>query len=330
MDSKRPDLSSLTERLMAGVPEVSWETPADLGRMSVEAMASMTPGLRRPKATGSMRLFGEGVEGHSASMLAVGQLMSQWQKLVSAVAGASQGHKGIRGRLPASIENAATLWLEASPLPGSLLLTFTPQMDPGEELTEDDVLPAFEQPDTQLVDEAISTTLTLITHGAQAGPDLDEDGVWVGELAELGPRTASALAGFARIASTADFDMDLDWAQPHKPTRRARMTSSEAAWMVSAIGARELDEARETITGRIVTITDRATIHVETSPDEIISIRPGKLDHDDFVGIEHGSDVSIDVLVEIRALPGEEPRSIYTAEAIRGTATETRTMLRDF
>ena len=89
--------------------------------------------------------------------------------------------------------------------------------------------------------------------------------------------------------------------------------------MAKAIGARDLDEAREVISGRIVTITDRALLHVEVSPDEILSIKPGKLDHDSLRGIQHGDDVRVEVLVEIRAMPGEEPRSTYTAQSITRT-----------
>ncbi|MFC4905461.1 hypothetical protein [Kocuria oceani] len=316
MVSKRPDMFSLVDELLTQDNAPDWDSAEDLGRISTNAMvASM--GSPRERSTGVLRFFGEGINGHAGSMQAIGLAMANWQKLVTSIAAARQGHKGLRGRLPAAIENAAMLDLQASPTFGSLVLTFAPRTSPADELDDADVLPTFDKPDMQVVDQAVVTALELIREGVANGPDLDEDSGWISDLSELGPRAATALASWAKHSADCSFDVDLKWSQPQKPTQRVRMTKADATWIASAISSKNLEESTETMTGDIVTISDRSNLQIEVSDGETVNVKPGKINHDDLAPLRHGDRVEITASVEFTSLPGDEPRAAYTGESIR-------------
>ena len=315
MDLSRKDLSSRLERL-GFTGSLQWENTADLARMSMEAM-NQQAGAPRGRSLGSLRLHGAGVEGNSGAFDAVGQAMSNWQRLVTSVAGAQAGHRGGRGRLPASIVSATQLNLVANPLPGSLILQFESHADPTEELGTDDVLEVFDKPETQQVDAAIEATFSLINEAAAHEELTEHDPVWISHLRDLGPRTASALSEWAKMTSAADFDVDLSWEQPNRPTRRASLTASDARAISESIRREEMDSETETIRGFIMTISDVSNIQVLSPNGDLINIKPGKIGHDDIASIRHGSEVELIVNAKYSRGFDEETRVTYTGVSIR-------------
>ena len=103
--------------------------PGDTSRMSVEAFVASATGTARELASrGYLRLHGAGVLGNTAALADVGLIASTWQKLVSAVGGALEDVRSIRGQLPADVITRTTMVLSASPSPGSVILHLQPKV----------------------------------------------------------------------------------------------------------------------------------------------------------------------------------------------------------
>lgn len=318
MDSQKTDLSSLTNRLLRTETAPAWKTPRDLGRISFESFVSEFSLGRQLHSSGSIRLTGEGVKQHAASLENLGILMSRVQRLVTAIGGAEKGFKSLRGRLPSSILTETRLNLNAGALPGSVFFEFEPAIAPNEELYDQGNVPLFGDEHELLVDKAMKRAIELVSSVSALGPDADGS-EFLAEVSSLGPRTAAALSEVAKSVSSASFDLDLEWQEPHKPTYRSSISSRDAERLVKLVAARELDSEVERIIGAIHTISDISKIHVETDDGDLVSIKPGKIDHDSLSGIRHGQRVEITVDVKVSQRAGEEPIASYTGRSIRLT-----------
>lgn len=316
MDIQKKDLSELAEAILGSSASTpTWETPSDLARLSIDAMSTSMDVGRQMVSLGMLRLTGVGVTSHMASMEAVGELMTRWQKLITAIGGSKRGFRGLRGRMNADVVASTRLMLDASPAPGSLVLQFQPGKLPTEELSPDGDVELFDQPEDQLADEAIHEALSLFSAVSELGPDADE-GDFLQEVSGLGARSAAALSEVAKSIDVSGFNLDVSWRQPGKPTERVRLSNSDARRIVELVASRELDSDIENITGHIQTISDRARLHVLLDDGEIVPISPGKLDHEALKPISHGDRVRVEVDVKMVYRPGEEATAAYSGRSI--------------
>lgn len=316
MDSQKKDLSSLASKLLAAHSAPAWTTPQDLERISFESFASDLTIGRRLHSSGRIRLTGDGVQRHSASLEHLGMLMSRIQRLVSAIGGAEEGFKGLRGRLPATVLSRTKLHLNAGAKPGSVIFDFEPALPPEEELYEDGVVPVIEDSQQMLVDRAMKRAIGLVSTVGSLGPDADGSD-FLAEVSDLGPRTAAALAEVAKSVSLADFDLDIEWREPHKPTSRSHFSAKDATRLAQLVAMRELDSEVDHIIGVIHTISDISRIHVQADDQSVVSIKPGKIGHDELAGIRHGQRVDVTVDVKVTQRAGEEPLPTYVGRSIR-------------
>ena len=315
MDFPKKDLSELTNALLAGTPSATWETPSDLSRISVDAMNTASSWGRQMVSMGILRLTGDAVKGSTASLESVGELMGRWQRLVTAIGGSKRGFRGLRGRMNADVISSTKLLLHAGPSQGSVMLEFQPEMRPETELSPDGELRAFDQPDTQLADEAVAEAITLFTNAAALGPSADGSD-FLSEVSGLGARTASALADVARSLDAGGFDLDLTWMQPEHPSARVHVSQSVSKRIVEIVSSRELDKDIETLVGSIQTISTLARLHLLLDDGSLVAIAPGKLDHDALKSVTHGQRVRIDADVKVNQRPGDEPMVSYTARTL--------------
>ncbi|NVM97795.1 hypothetical protein [Arthrobacter sp. SDTb3-6] len=315
MATRKLDLSTLTKTLVNEIPKVHWDTAADLSRISVEAMAVAATIGRTAVSTGSLRLTGDAVNVSMASMEAVGDLMAKWQRLVTAIGGSKRGFTGLRGRMNSGVVSSTKLLLNAGPAQGSVILEFQPATPPTDELSPTGEVGVFDEPDTQLVDESIGEAINIMKNAVALGPSADGS-EFLGEVAGLGPRAASALSELAKTLDMAGFDMDLEWRQPSHPSLRVHVVQSVARQIVQVVTSRELDSDTETLTGHIQTITDVARIHLLLDDETLIPIKPGKIDHDALKPISHGDRVKIEADVKLSQRPGDEPTTTYTGRTI--------------
>lgn len=315
MVSQNRDLSALTESVLGAVPQASWQSASDLSRISIDAMSTATNLGRQMVSIGVLRLTGLGVQSSLASLEAVGEFMTRWQKLITSIGGAKRGFKGLRGRMNTDVVSATKLLLNAGPSEGSLMLEFQPEKLPAEELSPTGDVGLFDEADTQLADESVVEALSLFRSAATIGPDADAS-EFLAEVSELGARAASALAELAKSVDSSGFDLDVSWRQPEHPTDRVFLRNADARRIVDIVTSRELDSDIEVLTGYIQTISDRARLHLLLDDGDLVSISPGNLDHEALRPIHHGDRVDIEVDVKMTHRPGEEPAASYIARSI--------------
>lgn len=239
----------------------------DASRMSVEAFVASTAGTARElMSRGSLRLHGAGVVENTASLADVGLIATTWQRLVSAVGGALEDIRSIRGQLPADIIRRTTLLLSASPSPGSVILHLLPQADPFGEVAPAGVMPLVDEP-RPLADRASETLINLLSETAVAGPaGLDH---LSGALRDLGPRVGSSLLSFANSLAKSNVTLGATWREPTQPTRRAEVTPTTAQWLKEFVSGRDLDAEVIGMVGVLRTISDSDKWLVEVEEKQL-------------------------------------------------------------
>ncbi len=268
------DLHDLRERLLASVPEATWEQPEDLNRLSFEAMVSQTAVGRVLDSCGTVHLTGDGVTAHQASLSALGAVMTSFQKLIDAAGAAIRGVTSARGRLPSDIARLTKLDLATSPLPGSVRLIVTPATRAVDEITDDVPLAPFAPDDDQLADKAALLAFDLIDEGVKAGPDADQ---FAASVRDQGPRVASSLRSFADALADGLFDVDLGWEQPGRPTRRVKAARADAVRISSLIEGRDLDDEEVALEGIVVRVSkEKTALVIEERSGELLQIKRGK------------------------------------------------------
>lgn len=209
MTTSEDDLDRMQAAILAAMADddtPTWSTPDDLSRISVEALiADDTLGRTLP-SRGNIRISGDGVTGASARVSEVARVMAGFQRLATAVGAAQQGDKAL-GRQPnADVRRRTDLLLKASPGPGSIILTLTPAISPITETGHGGGkvgMFAELETDDQLLDTAIGAAIDVFSAGNDIGPSPAQSR-FVQQLAEMGPRTASALRDLSKTLDRGD------------------------------------------------------------------------------------------------------------------------------
>lgn len=307
------DAASLRRLILQNSKSVEKRDLRDVSRLSMEARVTRTTPGRSLTSTGLLHLTGEAAKGHSADFGSVGELMTTWQKLVTAIGASHRDARSIRGRLPAEITNLTRLTLRTSPLPGSVVLRFAAATPPEAELVDEGGLRLFDQPETQLVDISVREAVGLLSTAREMGPDADGSEL-IEELKELGPRVASSLVAFASHVEGAGIEMDVEWRQPGRQTDRASFTPSIAGHVVSVVRARELDSERVVLRGDLVTASSEQSLAIrDDQTHELVSIKRGNLSLDEIRQVVVTDRVAVTVDAVRRSHPGNDTRTEYTA-----------------
>lgn len=290
-----------------------WEDAADLGRLHLQAFArDQAGGFELGASRGELRLTGRGVRGHSLDLADAGQMMSDFQTLVTASGAALRGQTNTRGRLAAEVIDGTRLALTASPGAGSVVLEFASVADEAEERYPQGAARLDGEP-VPLVQRSIDTTFEILAAAAAPGSH--------GEAVEalftgLGPRAAAAARTLANTASRAALDLNVSWEMPGRARRRVRVTAAQSATFASILHGTGLDGERVTFTGMLRTVSDRRKIDLETidpdSPGEtiVLSIDRGTVDMSPYLINTH---VEMLVQVEVTQRPGGAEIRTYTA-----------------
>jgi hypothetical protein len=307
-----PETSSAYARLVhragGSLPPPSWSEPGDLARMSTEAMTEQRGDVREHPSHGVVRLSGAGVSGHSAALDEVGSIALHWQRCVTAVGAALEGTKTSFGQIPRSVVQRTQLVLNAAPSPGSVVLDVSPTADPTIEAYPGGQVTFFDAP-RPLADRAAETLIGLLGHAATVGPDADEFGL---EILRLGPRVASHLKRLADVLDKAHFDLDVSWAEPSRPTRRAALSAGAAGWLRDFVQGRALDGQEAEMSGIVRTVSDIAKWSIET-PEGLRSVDARALDTEVIQDTRVGQYVRLVALVRVTERPDGSTSTTYDA-----------------
>ncbi|MDR1151194.1 MAG: hypothetical protein LBK72_01735, partial [Bifidobacteriaceae bacterium] len=313
---------ALRQQIESSDIPVTWRTPDDLARRSVEAMAGM-PGDEWLVSHGTLHLTGEGVVGASAPMEHVAQVMSAFQRLVTAWGAALEGVKSLRGAFSVGIQQRTRLRLVAGIAPGSVVLNLTPDLSPARELTLEGMEAMIGQPVGQRLDQVLEQVSTLVREAAEVGPDAGDTAL-VSTLSGLGPRAASCLRSFSEQLASGGFDLDLEWAQPHRPTFRGSITASKAGHLARVITGRDLDRGEVTITGVLHTVSDAGVPWEVEAAGQRFRVRRGHVTGEMVratrLGV--GDTVRITAQVSLKDGPGGE-KAEYRAMAVEVVGEDT-------
>lgn len=314
MASNDDDLRTLSNLLarMTGPARPTWSAPGDLSRMSGEALASRAGDVRETQSSGHIHLTGAGVRGHSAGLDDVSKLSSAWQRLISAMGASLQGVRSNRGPLSGSVVSRTRLNLNAAPGMGSVVLSVAPAAAPMDEVAPGGRRQLFDEP-RPLADEAVEAVLALLATAEDTSVDADP---LAHQITEFGPRVASALRQFSEVASSAHFDVGLDWAEPARPTVHARLSASTSGWLADFVRGRDLDAEEATIVGEVRTVSDVSKWLLEVPDQPPISVDASALDSEVVRATRVGQMVRLLVTVRTTLRPDGTKSHSYKAQDV--------------
>ncbi|MFZ1438253.1 MAG: hypothetical protein WAS75_03930 [Candidatus Microthrix subdominans] len=301
--------------------ESDWHDADDLARMSIDSFRAEGGALRRDMSTGSLKLTGSGIDGHSGPIDGVSEALRNFQRLILATGLAATGHTTMQGQPPLGIVAKTRLNLDGSPLPGSLVLQIVPATSPGEEIAPDGQPELFGDNETQLVDTAVKDALTLLDDGRRVGPDADSS-TFLDRIQGYGPRVASTLRDFSLTLVKFNFEPDLTWTQPRRPRLRTHLSIAELAYLSELIAVRELEREPTTLSGVLRTVSDFSAWQLEIGNDDIVRINAKQISADRIATLRIGMTVSVDVDVTEAAGPAGGAKPKYTATSFRILAAE--------
>lgn len=321
MTTSEDDLDRMEATLIAAMADdaaPTWTTPEDLSRISVEGLISADTLGRTLASHGSVRITGDGVSGSAARMADVARVMTGFQRLATAAGAAQQGDTTLDRQPNADVRRRTDLLLTASPGPGSIILSFTPASSPITETGHGDGkvgMFAELETDDQLLDTAIGATIDVLAAGNDIGPN-PAASLFVRQLGQMGPRTASALRDLSKTLNRAGFDVEIDWQQPARTTRRVAVSAAAAAHIATTVENANLDEQPVQIVGEYLTVSSVQSWLIRQDDGETVTVKRGRLGEDDLRGHSMGMRVRIDALMKTETTPGGAVKTTYTAQAV--------------
>jgi hypothetical protein len=299
----------LMKQARAELPEPTAHTPGDLSRESFEAFVTLRGQARELQSTGQVRLTGAGVLGHAAELDDVGQVATLWQRCVTAVGAALEGATSAQGRLSLDIVRRTQLLLQASPAPGSLILSLAAKSPAPAETS------LFEDDTSSLADRASEGLLSLLQHAA--APSLGDLDQLSAEFVSLGPRVATSVKQLADALVRSQFDVDAEWHEPGQVTMRASFPAASAEWVSEFVEGRDLDTEDIRLEGTVRTVSDIAKWSIELADGPIEQIDASDLPHEDIRSTNVGHEVELLVQVRLRERPDGTVRRTLRAKELR-------------
>lgn len=286
--------------------------PNDLSRFSVETHANKNPYSRTQRSSGHLRLTGNGVAGHRASLADVGHLAATFQKLVTAL---GSSIFGARQSISAKAQQLTELQLDASPMPGSLILNFVPVVDPEQELRgKGEMLDS--EPD-QLIDKTFAALGQLL----QPSTSIDSTDQIVGLLKDYGSMTSVTLRNFASAAADGDFDLDVLWQQPRLPSLRMHVSAESSRGLARLVQGRRLDEEPVELVGVLSTVSSSDHWVVADQTFGKVAFGVGKLLGEPYSAFNPGVHVRVAATMTTVEAPGRAPTHSFEANSIQATAS---------
>lgn len=296
----------------ATVPD--WSSPDDLTRTGIETLMDADPLGRSLSSEGNIRITGDGVTTSAARVTEVARVMTGFQRLATAIGAAQAGDKALGKKANAHVRRHTELLLTTAPAPGSIILTFTPVVTPADEAGEQPgMLNEFET-DDQMLDNAVGAAIDVFMAGNDIGPD-PEQSAFVQQLGDMGPRTASAIRDLAKTLQRADFDVDIDWKQPQRATKRVSVTARSAAHMADVVEHSNLDEQPVLIVGEYLTVSAVSAWVIQQDDGDPVTVKLGRIDPRQTRGLAVGERIRVQAIMKTETTPGGNTKTAYTAQS---------------
>lgn len=322
MASSKHDIRDLERRLMAATSApATWQTPDDVSRMSFEAMTADLSLIRTLPSTGVLRFSGGGVPDSTAPLSEITRALQHFQRLTTAIAAAGEGDKELGKQASVNVQRKSRLMIAGSPGRGSLLFDLTPETLPAEEISDgpDGAVSMFREPpdDDQQIDHAVSAVIDLIALGNALPPELTGSR-FTDEITALGPRAAACMRDFTRTVHRNQFDVDVEWRQPHRPTARVHLGTASAELIARAIELSESDTQVVVIEGSVLTVStvQRQAWLIEPSDGEPVAVRHSDVPHEQTIGIATHDLVRITAVMKTSVSTAGVSKTTYEATQV--------------
>lgn len=308
------DIEALRNRLAAS-DQPAWQTASDLSKLSIAAFQEKDSPVRRARSSGVFRLDGEGAQGARASAKDFASVVTNFQRVVNAIAAAFDGHKTWRGKLPDAAVSLSRLDIVAEPLAGSVVVRFEPHVLPEHEISSDGTVALVEQPEAQMADRAVNELLDLF-ETIHAADDASAGNAFVARVEGLGPRVATTVRDLADSLSDGRFVPDIRWVQPRGDARRTRVSAAELAYISRLVSMREADRESVVLEGVLRTVSDVEDLRLQVDGAASVDVAAGDISPDVIRGLHVDGRVRIEADVRGKSLPGGSEILLYTAKSI--------------
>jgi hypothetical protein len=337
MASNEPSLEDLERRIMASASGAAgWQTPGDVSRMSFEALAAGLSIIRTLPSLGVLRFSGVGVLDCAAPLSEITRALHHFQRLTTAIAAADEDDKELGKQASTAVQRKTKLMIAGSPGQGSLVFNLMPEMPPAQEVGDgpDGAVSMFRGPedDDQRIDHAVSAAIDLIALGNSLPPDL-VDSDFTEQIVNFGPRTAACMRDFTRTVHRSQFDVDVEWRQPQRPTARVHLGAASADLIARAIELSKSDTQPIVIEGLVLTVSTVQNQQWLISPSDgdPIAVKHSGIPHDQTVGIATHDRIRITAEMKTSVTSAGASKTTYEATQVerlsdsdeRGVVSET-------
>lgn len=131
----------------------------------------------------------------------------------------------------------------------------------------------------------------------------------------MGPRTASAIRDLAKTLQRAYFDVDIDWKQPQRATKRVSVTARSAAHMADVVEHSNLNEQPVIIVGEYLTVSAVSAWVIQQDDGDAVTVKLGRIDARQTIGLAVGDRIRIEAIMKTEITPGGNTQITYTAQS---------------
>ncbi|KUI17396.1 hypothetical protein AU191_08785 [Mycolicibacterium acapulense] len=289
--------------------------------MSFDALAASLSIIRTLPSSGVLRFSGDGVPHSAAPLSEVTRALHHFQRLTTAIVAAEADDKELGKQASVAVQRKSRLLIAGSPGQGSVVFNIVPEMRPAEEVGDgpDGAVSMFRdaKDDDQQVDRAVGEAINLISMGNDLPPDL-MGSPFIDGIVNLGPRTAACMRDFTRTIHRSQFDVDLEWRQPARPTARVHLGAAKADLIAQAIERSEIDTQPVTIEGRVLTVSmvESQQWLIEPNEGQPIAVKHAALPPEQTVGIATNDRVRITAQMKTSVTTAGVAKTTYDATRV--------------
>lgn len=290
-------------RIIAGYGVSQSEFPPTASDLTQISLESLIESREDPLfSSGHLRFLGTGIVSNSIDLKSIGGFMAGFQTLVTRLVAKKLG---IDPKTKVA-ESASKMSLQASPLPGSVVLKVTPtQAVVG--AAQQQGIDGFESD----LDAAFFQVMELFDTATNVGPDMAP---LLELLMSLGTESCSTIRRLTKILKTEQIDVEVVWRMPHSASKRKRLLVKDSILIHDLVKRRNLDQEILELSGIVSTASvDKSVILALTLANgDQVDLYADKEVHVNLNGVTLGDEVTIQARKTERGMGEDADSSRYT------------------
>lgn len=131
----------------------------------------------------------------------------------------------------------------------------------------------------------------------------------------MGPRATSAVRDLTKTLEHAAFDVDIDWKQPSRTTRRVSVTAAAAGYIAFVVEHANLDEQPVLIIGEYLTVSAVSSWVIRQDDGDAVTVKLGRIDPSQTRGLAVGERNRVEAIMKTETTPGGNAKTTYMAQS---------------